>query len=167
MIHIGNDLRYLIERRGLAKKTVAAHLDMAEPSFYSVLKKDHISTKLLTKFCELLEVHPAVFFNHYEGAGAENVELKVYGDEDDAAVLLAGDEQRAGMNAPAKDSSQGTTAVRDPAAKNQVTPQEIARCEAEKEMMQREIDLLNRQVLDLRDHVDSLKQIAGLKRETG
>ncbi len=159
MIHIGQDLKFLIEKKGLNKKELASLLDITEPSFYRILQKDHISTKLLVKFCNLLTVHPGVFFNHYEGNGRETLWYDINVNENDPIYELIFDEQRTKLNDIRSVSRVSESLLEE----EENLTEELKTCQAENTKLHERIDYLNGQIDLLKDHVNSLKQVSGIK----
>lgn len=136
MIHLGRDLKLVIEQRGLKKREVAQQLGLTEPTFYRILQKKHLSTKLLLRFCEILEVHPASFFTRYNGPGAEKLKtMQEYpaGKEVLLSKLLT------------------------------ITQSEPLSLSLKNEMLEQRVADLQKQRGLLEDHLESLKKVAGVK----
>ena len=156
MIQIGRDLKFLMERDRRSKKEMAAEMGLTEPSFYRILQKDHISTKLLVQFSDLLEVHPAVFFNHYEGKGRHILSYEL-ANEDPASTIyqLLFDPQRSQPQTAQAGEDQEEDG-------SQLQLQELRACQAENALLHQQNEGLKAQVEILKDHIHSLKQIAGV-----
>lgn len=75
-MHIGNKLRYLIESKGFTKRDFAYLLETSEQNLHKILNKESIQIGQLIAFCELLKVHPNLFFEGLE-MGMEAHEMDV------------------------------------------------------------------------------------------
>ena len=75
-MHIGNKLRYLIESKGFTKRDFAYLLETSEQNLHKILNKESIQIGQLIAFCELLKVHPNLFFEGLE-IGMEANEIDV------------------------------------------------------------------------------------------
>tara|TARA_R110002124_G_scaffold68426_3_gene185177 strand:- start:301 stop:663 length:363 start_codon:yes stop_codon:yes gene_type:complete len=75
-MHIGNKLRYLIESKGFTKRDFAYLLETSEQNLHKILNKESIQISQLIAFCELLKVHPNLFFENLE-IGLEASESEV------------------------------------------------------------------------------------------
>lgn len=69
-IHIGNALKNIIEEKGLKKTSIADKLGIVENYIHRIFKKNHIDTKLLYSFLEILEMTGVEFFSLVEGIPA-------------------------------------------------------------------------------------------------
>ena len=73
MIHFGNKLKKLIESSGKTNRVVAKKLGMTENALYKIFNKEHVSTEIISKICNCLNVDFLSFLNDsIDQAGSNN-----------------------------------------------------------------------------------------------
>lgn len=82
MIHIGEKIREIVEKRGMAKTELARRMNMTSSNIHKIFTRETIDTGLLIKLSEILE-HD--FFSYYPKnfADAEPA-IKQWNDSDES-----------------------------------------------------------------------------------
>lgn len=63
MIHIGQKIKEVVEKRGIAKTELARRLNMTSSNIHKIFNRESIDTDLLTRLSEILEFD---FFQFYQ-----------------------------------------------------------------------------------------------------
>ncbi|MFT3753706.1 MAG: hypothetical protein QM800_12810 [Paludibacter sp.] len=72
-----NELKQIADSKKIEVREIANELEMTSNGFRESIKNETIQLKKLRKLCELLHIHPTVFFDVQKGVYLNNVHAQV------------------------------------------------------------------------------------------